>query len=74
MSLFVRRKRYALISYDVLFPPTQKRMRLIEMIEKEGATIVRAAKKLRIKLPTAKVILRNYRKKGVVLDKASTRR
>lgn len=44
------------------------------MIEREGVTIVRAAKKLRIKLPTAKVILRNYRKKGVILDKASTRR
>ncbi len=32
-------------------------------------TIVRAAKILRIKLPTAKVILMNYRKHGRILHK-----
>jgi hypothetical protein len=44
------------------------------MVERQGYTIVHAARKLRIKLPTAKVILKNYRKKGEVLDKPSTRR
>jgi SET domain-containing protein len=34
-------------------------------------TITRAAKKLHIKLPTAKVILSNYRKKGEILKKKS---
>jgi hypothetical protein len=32
-------------------------------------TIVKAAKALRIKLPTAKVILMNYRKFGKILHK-----
>jgi hypothetical protein len=44
------------------------------MVEQQGTTIVQSARKLRIKLPTAKVILKNYRQKGEVLDKPSTRR
>lgn len=44
------------------------------MVEGEATTIARAAAKLRIKLPTAKVILRNYRKRGEILDKRCTRR
>lgn len=44
------------------------------MVEQQGITIVQSARKLRIKLPTAKVILKNYRQKGEVLDKPSTRR
>ena len=47
---------------------------MIEMVERQGHTIVHASRKLRIKLPTAKVILKNYRSKGEVLDKPSTRR
>lgn len=39
------------------------------MIENENLTISRAAKKLHIKLPTAKVILSNYRKKGKIFNK-----
>jgi transposase len=39
------------------------------MVEVEEMTISKAAKKLCIKLPTAKVILSNYRKKGVILKK-----
>ncbi len=41
------------------------------MVEKLKITIVRAAKVLRIKLPTAKVILMNYRKYGRVFHKKS---
>lgn len=44
------------------------------MVENEGITIPRASKKLHIKLPTAKVILSNYRKKGEILDKKVTRK
>lgn len=74
MSLSIRKRRYSLISYEVKLTPTQKRLQLIEMVEREGSTIVQSARKLRIKLPTAKVILKNYRQKGEVLDKPSTRR
>ena len=43
---------------------TQKRVKLIDLIEKEGYGVTKAARQLRVKIPTAKVILSNYRKKG----------
>jgi hypothetical protein len=44
-------------------------VRLIELVEKEQLTILKAAKLLHIKVPTAKVILSNYFKKGKILNK-----
>jgi len=42
---------------------------LIDMVEKQKIGVTRAARKLRLKIPTAKVILSSYRKKGVVFQK-----
>jgi hypothetical protein len=39
------------------------------MVEHERLTITRAAKKLHIKVPTAKVILSNYFKNGKIFNK-----
>ena len=39
------------------------------MAIKEGLGVTRAARQLRIKVPTAKVILANYRKKGTIYRK-----
>jgi len=47
----------------------KKRLKLIDMVEKQKIGVTRAARKLRLKIPTAKVILSSYRKKGVVFQK-----
>jgi hypothetical protein len=39
------------------------------LIDNEGLTILRASKRLHIKVPTAKIILSNYRKKGKIFNK-----
>jgi hypothetical protein len=41
------------------------------MVEEQGFGVTKAAKQLRVKLPTAKVILSNYRKKGHIYTKKS---
>ena len=64
MVLFPRKKRYSRISYEVSLLNTQKRLELIKLVEEEHVLIYKAAKRLRIKLATAKVILNNYRKEG----------
>ena len=43
------------------------------MVEEQGHGVSKAAKKLRIKVPTAKVILSNYRKKGRIYSKKNER-
>jgi hypothetical protein len=47
----------------------EKRLKLIEMTEELNIGVTRAARKLRIKIPTAKVILSSYRKKGIIYRK-----
>jgi transposase len=42
---------------------------LIDLIKKDGKTIVSAAKKLKIKISTAKSILYSFEKNGKVLNK-----
>ena len=42
---------------------------MIELVENDGIGVTKAAKQLRIKTPTAKVILRNYRNKGRIYIK-----
>lgn len=41
------------------------------MAIEKGLGVTRAARQLRIKVPTAKVILSNYRKKGKIYKKKS---
>ena len=43
---------------------TQKRQKLIKMVLKEGRTVTRAARKLSIKICTARLIVENYKATG----------
>jgi DNA-binding IclR family transcriptional regulator len=47
----------------------KKRLKLIDMVEKQKIGVTKAARKLRLKTATAKVILSSYRKKGVIFQK-----
>jgi transposase len=47
----------------------KRRVKLIDLIKKDGKTIVSAAKKLKIKISTAKSILYSFEKNGKVLKK-----
>jgi hypothetical protein len=44
-------------------------MHLIDLIENQGASITETSKKLHVKLPTAKAILYNFRKKNHVFQR-----
>ena len=69
MVLFPRKKRYSKISYEVTENPIKKRLELIRLVNDEKKMIYKAAKKVRIKLATAKVILTNYRKTGRIFHR-----
>jgi hypothetical protein len=56
------KKFHSLISAKVRCAKTQKKEKLIELVVKEKLTIYRAAKRLKICHPTAKFIMKNYRK------------
>ena len=47
----------------------QKRLTLINLIENEGYGVTQAARKVRIKVPTAKAILYLYRNKKRIFSK-----
>jgi hypothetical protein len=55
-------KKYAVIS-------NKKRNELITRVAIDGESVSRVAKQLRMKLPSAKSILRTYKKSGRVFDK-----
>lgn len=52
----------------------QKRLKLIHMVITLNVGVTKAARKLRIKIPTAKVILSSYRKKGLIFHKKNDNR
>lgn len=62
-------KKYSKISLKVRVKSMQKRQILIEAVIGKGKSLTRTAKKLNIKLSTAKLILRKYRKTGVLFNK-----
>lgn len=55
-------KKYAIIS-------NKKRNELIERVVKSGESVSRVSKQLRMKLPSAKSIIRTYKKNGKIFDK-----
>jgi hypothetical protein len=55
-------KKYSIIS-------NKKRSELIERVVKSGESVSRVAKQLRMKLPSAKSIIRTFKKSGKVFDK-----
>ncbi len=55
-------KKYAIIS-------NKKRSELIERVVKNNESVSRVAKQLRMKLPSAKSIIRTYKKSGKIFDK-----
>lgn len=55
-------KKYAIIS-------NKKRNELIVRVAQNGESVSRVAKQLRMKLPSAKSILRTYKKSGKIFDK-----
>lgn len=62
-------KKYSKISLKVLLPFMQKRQILIDLIVGKGESLTKTSKKLSIKLSTAKLILRKYRKTGELFNK-----
>lgn len=52
----------------------KRRVQLIDLIKKDRKTIVSAAKKLKIKISTAKSILYSYEKNGKVLKKRKSQK
>lgn len=66
----VSRKRsvfHQVLSKDIsgsIFVLTKKRRRLIQMVNEEGIPISKASKKLKIKLTTARLILKKYNETG----------
>lgn len=62
-------KKYSKISLKVSHVSMQKRRILMEAVIGKGESLTRTSKKLNIKLSTAKLILRKYRKTGVLFNK-----
>ncbi len=62
-------KRKMKISVKVQIPITQRRLKLIEMVFEQKMSVVRASKKLELKVCTARSILSKYKQKGIVYDK-----
>jgi hypothetical protein len=58
----LKMKKYAIIS-------NKKRNELIERVVKSGESVSRVSKQLRMKLPSAKSIIRTYKKNGKIFDK-----
>lgn len=55
-------KKYAVIS-------NKKRNELIERVVKNGESVSKVSKQLRMKLPSAKSIIRTFKKSGKIFDK-----
>jgi hypothetical protein len=55
-------KKYSIIS-------NKKRNELLERVIKNGESVSRVSKQLRMKLPSAKSIIRTFKKSGKVFDK-----
>lgn len=55
-------KKYAIIS-------NKKRNELIERVVKNGQSVSKVSKQLRMKLPSAKSIIRTFKKSGKIFDK-----
>ena len=55
-------KKYSIIS-------NKKRSELIERVVTNGESVSKVAQKLRMKLPSAKSIIRTFKKSGKVFDK-----
>ena len=55
-------KKYSIIS-------NKKRNELIERVVKNGESVSRVSKQLRMKLPSAKSIIRTFKKSGKIFDK-----
>ena len=62
-------KKYSKISLKVRLESMQKRQILIDLVIGKGDSLTKTSKKLNIKLSTAKLILRKYRKTGVLFNK-----
>ena len=57
------------ISVNVLFFIIQRRNKLIDLVLKQNITVVKASKKLELKVCTARSIIAKYVKEGVVYEK-----
>jgi CRISPR/Cas system-associated protein endoribonuclease Cas2 len=55
-------KKYSIIS-------NKKRSELIERVVKNGESVSKVSKQLRTKLPSAKSIIRTFKKSGKIFDK-----
>jgi CRISPR/Cas system-associated protein endoribonuclease Cas2 len=55
-------KKYSIIS-------NKKRSELIERVVKNGESVSKVSKQLRMKLPSAKSIIRTFKKSGKIFDK-----
>jgi CRISPR/Cas system-associated protein endoribonuclease Cas2 len=55
-------KKYSIIS-------NKKRSELIERVFKNGESVSKVSKQLRMKLPSAKSIIRTFKKSGKIFDK-----
>jgi transposase len=62
-------KKYSKISLKVRPYSIQKRQLLIDLVIGKSDSLTKTSKKLNIKLSTAKLILRKYRKTGVLFNK-----
>ena len=49
----------------------ETRKKLIRLIEVDGNTLTKAAKRIKIKISTARAIYANYRQKGTIFEKKS---
>lgn len=63
--------RYSHITLEVSILWRQLRTTLIEMVTSQDLSIYRAAKSLKINNSTAKVIIRNYRRRGHIYKRKS---
>lgn len=66
--------KYSIISEKVSIFVIQRRLQLIDLVKKDNKTIVSAAKKLKIKISTAKSILYSFEKNGKVLKKKKSQK
>ena len=62
-------KKNMKISLNVLILLTQRRLKLIDLVQKQNMTVVKASKKLELKVCTARSILAKYQKSGSIFDK-----
>lgn len=57
------------ISLNVHLYLTKRRQKLIDMVQNQKLTVVKASKKLELKVCTARSILTKWTKKGVIYNK-----